>query len=64
MWICFPNNSSVNFIKVKFIPAIENWAICDNLCCNAKWVKKEDKDAVWEFVEGLIASEGEFRCRK
>lgn len=47
----------------KFIPAIDNWAICDNFCCNAKWVEKEDKGLVWKFAEDLIASEGEFRCR-
>lgn len=23
-----------------FIPAIDNWAICDNFCCNAKWLAK------------------------
>lgn len=47
----------------KFIPSVDNWAICDNFCCNAKWVEKEDKALVWEFVRGLIASEDEFRVR-
>lgn len=23
-----------------FIPSIDNWAICDNFCCNAKWLAK------------------------
>ena len=47
----------------KFIPSVDNWAICDNFCCNAKWVEKEDKALVWEFVRGLIESEDEFRVR-
>ena len=46
-----------------FIPAIDNWALCDNFCCNAKWVEKEDKDRIWEYLTGLIASSGEFRAR-
>lgn len=46
-----------------FIPAIDNWAICDNFCCNAKWVEKEDKELVRPFVYNLIRSEEEFRSR-
>jgi len=46
-----------------FIPAIDNWAICDNFCCNSKWVEKEDKEEVWRFVSSLIWSEEEFRSR-
>lgn len=47
----------------KFIPSVDNWALCDNFCCNAKWIGKEDKERVWAFVRGLIISEGEFRVR-
>ncbi len=46
-----------------FLPAIDNWALCDNLCCNAKWVEKEDKERIWPFLTGLIASGQEFRAR-
>jgi len=46
-----------------FIQAIDNWAICDNLCCNAKWVEKEDKKAVWDFIRKQLSSEDEFRAR-
>ena len=28
-----------------FIPAIDNWAICDNFCCNAKWLTKLTRKA-------------------
>ncbi|MCR4859111.1 MAG: DNA alkylation repair protein [Bacteroidales bacterium] len=46
-----------------FLPAIDNWALCDNFCCNAKWVGKEDKEQVWAYISGLTASEEEFRVR-
>jgi len=47
----------------SFIPAIDNWAICDNLCCNAKWVEKEDKEQFWPYLCRLIATGEEFRAR-
>ena len=46
-----------------FIPAIDNWALCDNFCCNAKWVEKEDKEKIWEYMAYLIGSPEEFRAR-
>ena len=46
-----------------FIPAIDNWALCDNLCSNAKWVKKKDREQVWTYVRGLIDDREEFRAR-
>ena len=47
----------------EFIPAVDNWAICDNFCCNAHWVEKEDKERIWSFISGLIDSKEEFRVR-
>ena len=35
----------------EFIPAVDNWAICDNFCCNAHWVEKEDKERIWSFIK-------------
>ena len=32
-----------NLIR-QFLPAIDNWAICDNFCCNSAWVEKADKE--------------------
>jgi len=46
-----------------FVPAIDNWAICDNLCCNAKWIEKEDKKAIWDHICLMIASDQEFHTR-
>ena len=47
----------------EFIPAVDNWAICDNFCCNAKWVEKEDKERLWIYISELIGSDEEFRSR-
>lgn len=47
----------------EFIPAVDNWAICDNFCCNAHWVEKEDKERIWSFISELIDSKEEFRAR-
>lgn len=61
-YIKVPLDERLKLIE-EFIPAIDNWAICDNFCCNSKWVEKEDKARIWPYVEGLIASEDEFRAR-
>ena len=26
----------------EFLPFIDNWAICDTFCCNAKWIRGDD----------------------
>jgi 3-methyladenine DNA glycosylase AlkD len=46
----------------SFIPAIDNWAICDTFCCNAKWADPQS-DILWQYIETLISSSEEFRAR-
>ena len=46
-----------------FLPCIDNWAICDTFCCNAKWVEKECKDLVWRYICKLMTSSDEFTAR-
>ena len=51
-----------------FIPAIDNWAICDTFCCSSKWMDQALKqpssaDQVWQFILCLINSTDEFRAR-
>ena len=46
----------------SFIPVIDNWAVCDIFCADAKWVL-EDKTRVWKFLEGYFHSEKEFEVR-
>ena len=48
----------------RFLPHIDNWAICDTFCCNAKWASKPcDRDAVWDYAIGLTRTDGEFTRR-
>lgn len=45
----------------EFIPAVDNWAICDNFCCNAKWVEREDKEELWLYIKELLGADEELR---
>ncbi|MBR3286522.1 MAG: DNA alkylation repair protein [Bacteroidales bacterium] len=47
----------------QFLPSIDNWAICDTFCCNAKWIEKECKDLVWRYICKLMTSSDEFVAR-
>ena len=44
-----------------FVPAMDNWAVCDTICCNIKWIK--DKNALWEFLQPFFNSDREFEVR-
>ena len=44
-----------------FVPAMDNWAVCDTICCNIKWIK--DKNALWEFLQPYFDSDKEFEVR-
>ena len=44
-----------------FIPAIDNWAVCDTICCNIKWII--DKNTLWEFLQPYFDSDKEFKVR-
>lgn len=54
-----------------FLPVIDNWAICDNFCCNAKWALKADKgvdfaaykEALWRYLVRLSHSQEAFTVR-
>lgn len=45
----------------SFIPAMDNWAVCDTICCNIKWVK--DKKGFWEYLQPYFESDKEFEVR-
>ena len=47
----------------RFVPAMDNWAVCDCWCSNAKWMAKADKEALWAFLEPYFNSEREFEVR-
>lgn len=46
----------------RFIPLIDNWAVCDIFCSGLKQVKK-DKSKMWEFILKYINSIEEFEVR-
>lgn len=46
----------------KFVPKIDNWAICDVFCASLKFVNK-NKEEVWKFVGQYLKSNKEFEIR-
>lgn len=46
----------------KFVPKIDNWAICDTFCAGLKIVKKYPED-FWAFLEKYLKSDKEFEIR-
>lgn len=47
----------------KYIPTLDNWAVCDSFCANAKWMAKADKDILWKFLQQWFDSSREFGVR-
>ena len=37
------SDERLNLLK-KYIPVLDNWAVCDSFCCNAKWALKIPAD--------------------
>lgn len=53
----------LNYDKIqKFVPLIDNWAVCDVFCAGLKGVKKE-KEKMWKFALKYIDSDKEFEVR-
>ncbi len=46
----------------KFIPKIDNWAVCDCSCSTFKFVR-ENKKEMWEFIKTYLNSSKEFELR-
>ena len=44
-----------------FIPVMDNWAVCDTICCNIKWIK--DKVSLWKYLQSYFDSDREFEVR-
>ena len=47
----------------KFVPAMDNWAVCDAFCANAKWMVRTDKERLWSFLQQWFDSRREFEVR-
>ena len=48
---------------VRYVPVLDNWAVCDSYCAHAKWMARADKEALWAFLERCFDSEYEFEVR-
>ena len=46
----------------KFIPKINNWAVCDIFCGGLKFTKK-NKELVWNFIQKYLKSDKEYYKR-
>ncbi len=46
----------------KFIPKIDNWAVCDTFCMGLKFFKK-DKKTAFEFLLPYLKSKNEYKLR-
>ena len=47
----------------RYVPVLDNWAVCDSYCAHAKWMARADKAALWAFLEHWFDSEREFEVR-
>ena len=54
-------DTRLDYLK-KFIPKIDNWAICDITCAGLKFVNK-NKEIVWDFLKEYLSSNKEFEIR-
>ena len=46
----------------KYVPKIDNWAICDVFCAGLKITKKYKKE-MWKFIQKYLKSDTEFKIR-
>ena len=47
----------------RYVPVLDNWAVCDSYCAHAKWMARADKTALWAFLARWFDSESEFEVR-
>ena len=47
----------------RYVPVLDNWAVCDSYCAHAKWMVRADKETLWAFLEQWFYSEREFEVR-
>ena len=46
-----------------YVPVLDNWAVCDSYCANAKWMARADKEMLWMFLKRYFRSGHEFEVR-
>lgn len=50
-------------LLLRYVPVMDNWAVCDGFCADAKWINRIDKDTLWEFLQQWFVSAREFEVR-
>ena len=56
------NEEKVRLLK-DFVAAIDNWAVCDTFCSDAKWMKRLANDELWLVLDPYFRSSREFDVR-
>ncbi len=54
-------NEKLEYVE-RFIPAINNWAVCDVVCGDMKDVKK-NRERMYEFIQPYLRSDREYEVR-
>lgn len=54
-------NTVLKYVE-KYVPKIDNWAICDVFCAGLKITKKYKKE-IWNFIQKYLKSDKEFEIR-
>lgn len=54
-------NAILKYVE-KYVPKIDNWAICDVFCAGLKITKKYKKE-MWNFIQKYLKSDKEFEIR-
>lgn len=57
-----PLDECLEYLKA-YIPVLDNWAVCDSFCCNAKWAMKVPSQTLWGFLLPYFQSKQEFEVR-
>lgn len=47
----------------RYVPIMDNWAVCDSYCAHAKWMARADKNVLWQFLKMWFNSNKEFEVR-
>lgn len=46
-------DEQMKYVK-RFVPRIDNWAVCDIFCSELKTAVKKGKETVWQFIQPLF----------
>ncbi len=68
MLACIKVSPEERFARLdKFVPQIDNWAVCDLVCSASKWAAKisvaGEKAGLWEYLDKWWHSKREFELR-